>query len=55
MKTRDDDDLCYVPKIEFTIILHQEDRRILQMYPDVLQSERVKVRVYQSQWETESN
>ena len=54
LKTRDDD-LCYVPKIEFTIILHQEDQRILKMYPDVLQSERVKVRVYQSQWDTESN
>ena len=48
LKTRDDDDLCYVPKIEFTIILHQEDQRILQMYPDVLQSERVKVLVYRS-------
>lgn len=48
LKTRDDDDLCYVPKIEFAIILHQEDQRILQMYPDVLQSERVKVFVYRS-------
>jgi len=48
LKIRDDEDLYYVPKIEFTIILHQEDQRILQMYPDVLQSERVKVLVYQS-------
>jgi len=53
LKTRDD--LCYVPKIEFTIILHQEDQRILRMYPDILQSERVSVFVYQSTKNADSN
>ena len=52
---RKDDNYDLTPKIEFTIILQQEDRRILQMYPDVLQSERVNVLVYQSTKNTESN
>ena len=52
---RQDDNYNLTPKIEFTIILQQEDRRILQMYPDVLQSERVNVLVYQSTKNTESN
>ena len=45
---RKDDNSNLSPKIEFTIIIQQEDQRILQMYPDVLQSERVKVFVYRS-------
>ena len=45
---RKDDTYNLTPKIEFTIIMQQEDQRILQMYPDVLQSERVKVFAYRS-------
>ena len=52
---RKDDNYTLTPKIEFTIIIQQEDRRILQMYPYVLQSERVKVLVYQSTKNAESN
>ena len=52
---RKDDNSNLSPKIEFTIVLHQEDKRILKMYPDVFQSERVNVFVYQSTKNTESN
>ncbi len=37
------------------VALHQEDKRILQMYPDVLQSERVSVLVYKSSKNADSN
>ena len=49
------DEAPLISIIEFTIIVHQEDQRILQMYPDVYQSKRVKVRVYKSTKNTESN
>ena len=52
---RKDDNSNLSPKIEFTIVLHQEDKRILKMYPDVLQPERVSLLVYQSTKNTESN
>ena len=52
---RKDDNSNSSPKIEFTIVLHQEDKRILKMYPDVLQPERVSLLVYQSTKNTESN
>ena len=45
---RKDDNSNLSPKIEFTIVLHQEDKRILKMYPDVYGSKRVKVLVYRS-------
>ena len=51
---RKDDNSNLSPKIEFTIVLHQEDKRILKMYPDVLQPERVSLLVYQSTKNTES-
>lgn len=35
-------------EIEFIIVLHREDCKILKMYPDVYQSERVSLLVYQS-------
>ena len=52
---RKDDNSNLSPKIKFTIVLHQEDKRILKMYPDVLQPERVSLLVYQSTKNTESN
>lgn len=36
------------PQVEYCIVLYREDRRILRMYQDVLQSERVSVCVYKS-------
>ena len=52
---RKDDNSNLSPKIEFTIVLHQEDKRILKMYPDVLQPERVSLLVYQSTKNADSN
>ena len=52
---RKDDNYTLTPKIEFTIIIQQEDRQILQMYPDVLQSERVTVLVYKPPEYPEAN
>ena len=52
---RKDDNSNLSPKIEFTIVLHQEDKRILKMYPDALQPERVSLLVYQSTKNADSN
>ena len=52
---RKDDNSNLSSKIEFTIVLHQEDKRILKMYPDVLQPERVSLLVYQSTKNADSN
>ena len=52
---RKDDNSNLSPKIEFTIVLHQEDKQILKMYPDVLQPERVSLLVYKSTKNADSN
>ena len=44
-----------VSQTEYHIVIHWADRRILRMYLDVLQSERVSVLVYKSTKNTESN
>ena len=43
------------PPTEYHIVIHWEDRRILRMYLDVLQSERVSVLVYKSPEYPEAN
>ena len=50
----EDEDIS-IPQTEYHIVIHWEDRRILRMYLDVLQSERVSVLVYKSTKNTESN
>ena len=44
-----------LPQTEYHIIIHWGDRRILRMYLDVLESERVTVLVYKSTKNAESN
>ena len=44
-----------VPKVEYCVVINWEDRRILRMYLDVLQSERVSVLGYKSSKNAESN